>query len=72
MKKGQIFKAVEQQLAEMDEMNVPDKEWSILDEEFLSTEDVIVILTSSKKYEHRDLGWTLQTICDREESADEE
>ncbi len=72
MKKGKIFKAVEAQLAEMDEMDVPDKEWSILDEEFLSTEDVIVELSASKHYEHRDLAYTLQNICDHLESENDE
>lgn len=72
MKKGKIFKAVSSQYAEMDDMDVPDKEWSIFDEAFLSTEEVIEALINSKNYEHRDLAYTLENILECSGENEEE
>lgn len=72
MKKGKIFKAVESQYSEMDAMDIIDKEWSIFDEAFLTTEEVIEALIDSKRYEHRDLAYDFQNILDCQDENDEE
>lgn len=72
MKKGKIFKAVSAQFAEMDSMDVVDKEWSIFDEDFLTTEEVIEVLMNSKHYEHRDLAYELENILECSGENDEE
>lgn len=73
MKKGKIFKAVSSQFEEMDDTrNIVDKEWSIMDEEFLSTEQVIEVLVDSKHYEHRDLAYTLENILECSGENEEE
>lgn len=71
---GAVFKAVSQQLPEIDEMDIPDKEWSIFDEDFLSTSEAIDILWESGVPSMISLGDWLSDVVLREsgvEDADE-
>jgi hypothetical protein len=69
---GYVYKAVTEQLAEMDEMDVPSKEWNIFDMAFLTTEDVIHVMWGSGIPSMEKLAQDLQNIVDCEsENADE-
>lgn len=69
---GYVYKAVTSQLAEMDEMDVPEHEWNIFDEEFLSTDEVIAQMWESGVPSMVKLGDDLQSIVDRETDYEEE
>lgn len=59
------FKEVKRQLAEMDEMDVADKEWEIDGEEW-TTENLVKLFIGSNVKSIVDFGWELQAIVDRE------
>ena len=63
---GYVYKAVTSQLSEMDEMDIPNMEWNIFDEDFLSTQDVIDILRESEIPSMEKLAEDLEDICERE------
>lgn len=63
------FKEVKRQLAEMDEMDVADKEWEINDETW-TTEALIKLFIGSTVPAIREFGWDLQAIVDREEDPE--
>lgn len=60
------FKEVKRQLAEMDEMDVADKEWEI-NYSIWTTDQLIKLFIVSDVQSIKDFGWELQAICDREE-----
>lgn len=69
---GHVFKAVSAQLAEMDEMDVPEKDWNIFDIDELTTAEVIEVLSASSTPSHKKFAGKLQGILDREEDWEEE
>jgi hypothetical protein len=69
---GHVYKAVTEQLAEMDEMDVPTKEWNIFDMAFLSTDEVIARLYESGIPSLEKLAHDLQNIVDCESENDDE
>lgn len=69
---GYIYKSVTSQLAELDEMDVPEKEWNINDEAFLTTGEVIDRMWESGVPSMIKLGDDLQMIVEREKAFDED
>ena len=69
---GYIYKAVTQQLAEMDEMDVPEMEWNIFDEEFLSTDEVIAAMFAADIPSMVKLANDLEAIVARENDWEED
>ncbi len=69
---GYVYKAVTEQLAEMDEMDVPDKEWNIFDMAFLTTEDVIHVMYGSGVPSMVKLAHDLENIVACESENDDE